>query len=246
MGGNQKNFHFADYFVQVTLVQPRELRVTALDILQRQVFFLSENGAFQHFFNNLPPAPITAIVRQNDRLVLTLQDQFELIRQDVQEVELLRLEVAFRDFQFENRLRDAQQQQQQQLQQQEQRLQLQLANIQAQFNNAQQQLRNQRPILTDSGRVNRDYHADSPVGGNPLSAGQNQTRGVNRVNFTQPFTTAPSVHVGIVGIDLYCGANQRLKVFAQNITAQGFDLMFYTWADTLVWAVEASWLAIGK
>jgi len=104
------------------------------------------------------------------------------------------------------------------------------------------QLRSQKPILTDSGRVNRDYYSD---GRNALT-GQNQAGGVNHVNFTQPFTIAPTVHVGIVGIDLDHGANQRLKVFAQNITTTGFDMVFSTWANTKVWGVEASWLAIGK
>lgn len=40
--------------------------------------------------------------------------------------------------------------------------------------------------------------------------------------------------------------NQRLKVFAENITNEGFDLVFTTWFDTIVYSAEASWVAIGK
>jgi len=63
------------------------------------------------------------------------------------------------------------------------------------------------------------------------------------VQFAKPFRKAPQVSIALYGIDILNSANARLTVEARNVTANGFDAVFSTWADTQVWAAHAAWLA---
>ena len=40
-------------------------------------------------------------------------------------------------------------------------------------------------------------------------------------------------------------ANARVVLSAQNITTEGFHLVFTTWSDTRIARVRADWLVIG-
>lgn len=66
------------------------------------------------------------------------------------------------------------------------------------------------------------------------------------VLFARPFSSAPVVHVGIVGLDVTKDHNLRVRVRAVDIGAGGFALEAETWLNTEIWSVEVSWLAVGS
>jgi hypothetical protein len=65
------------------------------------------------------------------------------------------------------------------------------------------------------------------------------------VPFSCPFSAPPVVQAGLSGFDIDQGTSSRLSVNVMNITAEGFEITLTTWLDTLVYAAEVSWLAIG-
>ena len=65
------------------------------------------------------------------------------------------------------------------------------------------------------------------------------------VRFSEPFQAPPVVHVSMNMLDLDSETNPRADLSAEEITEQGFTLVFQTWADTRVARVRADWLAIG-
>lgn len=65
------------------------------------------------------------------------------------------------------------------------------------------------------------------------------------VSFPAPFRGVPLVHVGLSMWDISVDGNQRVDITAEEVTPQGFTLVFRTWGDTRVARVRADWLAIG-
>jgi hypothetical protein len=65
------------------------------------------------------------------------------------------------------------------------------------------------------------------------------------VPFACPFFAPPVVQAGLSGFDIDQGTSARLTASVINITAEGFEIVLTTWLDTLVYATEVSWLAIG-
>ncbi|WP_136513729.1 H-type lectin domain-containing protein [Geomonas edaphica] len=72
--------------------------------------------------------------------------------------------------------------------------------------------------------------------------------GQTAVRFTTPFSTAPTVVMGITGFDLDHGANLRLGCgpMTNSVTRDGFTATLGTWANTGVYSASAFWMAIGK
>jgi hypothetical protein len=66
------------------------------------------------------------------------------------------------------------------------------------------------------------------------------------VSFSEPFTSQPVVQVGISMWDVHNETPMRANVSTQEITAEGFDLIFSTWGDTRVARIRVSWTAIGE
>ena len=66
------------------------------------------------------------------------------------------------------------------------------------------------------------------------------------VLFNQAFRSGPVVHVGLAGLDVSNHDSARLKVRAENISTQGFDVVIETWLNSKVWSVDVSWLAVGS
>lgn len=66
------------------------------------------------------------------------------------------------------------------------------------------------------------------------------------VSFTETYRSLPSVMVTLAMWDMDQKTNQRADISAENITEEGFDLVFRTWGDTRVARVRASWMAIGE
>jgi len=63
--------------------------------------------------------------------------------------------------------------------------------------------------------------------------------------FQEPFAEVPAVLVGISMWDMDHKANSRADISAENITAQGFEIVFRTWGDTKIARIRADWTAIG-
>jgi hypothetical protein len=70
-------------------------------------------------------------------------------------------------------------------------------------------------------------------------------RYVARVRFEQPFVQTPVVHTGLAGFDIENGDAARIKLRANAVGPDGFDVEVETWFGTRVWSVDVSWLAIG-
>lgn len=65
------------------------------------------------------------------------------------------------------------------------------------------------------------------------------------VNFKEPFLEPPVVQVSISMWDIDNQTNSRADIAAENITRDGFHLVFKTWSDTRIARVRADWMAIG-
>ncbi|WP_298909742.1 H-type lectin domain-containing protein [uncultured Aliiroseovarius sp.] len=66
------------------------------------------------------------------------------------------------------------------------------------------------------------------------------------IRFSEPFLTPPTVTVSMSMWDIAGESNQRADITAENVTEDGFDILFRTWGDTRVARVRADWLAIGE
>ncbi len=66
------------------------------------------------------------------------------------------------------------------------------------------------------------------------------------VAFSEPFVTAPIVHVGMSMWDSDGSINQRMDIAAENVTPGGFEIVFRTWGDSKVARARADWVAMGE
>lgn len=76
--------------------------------------------------------------------------------------------------------------------------------------------------------------------------GEGQRESRASVTFSQPYSTAPHVHVSVSMLDISNSSNARTDVQAENITTTGFDIVFRTWADTRVARARIAWMSIGE
>ncbi|MDO5621357.1 MAG: H-type lectin domain-containing protein [Paracoccus sp. (in: a-proteobacteria)] len=65
------------------------------------------------------------------------------------------------------------------------------------------------------------------------------------VLFPQPFLATPAVQLSMSMWDSAGDSNQRGDLSAENISAEGFDIIFRTWGDSRMARVRADWTAIG-
>jgi hypothetical protein len=63
--------------------------------------------------------------------------------------------------------------------------------------------------------------------------------------FSEPFRDIPAVQVTISMWDMDQKSNQRADISAEEVTTEGFTIVFRTWGDTRVARVRADWTAIG-
>lgn len=81
--------------------------------------------------------------------------------------------------------------------------------------------------------------------GGDMWTGKGDRERRKRVRFDPPFRAAPMVHVALSLWDTDCNANARMEVVAENIAADGFDIVFRTWRDSRIARVRVGWMAIG-
>ena len=64
--------------------------------------------------------------------------------------------------------------------------------------------------------------------------------------FNEPFVDPPLVTVGVSMWDIAHQTNSRVDISADNVTSQGFEIVFRTWADTRIARIRADWMAFGR
>jgi H-type lectin domain-containing protein len=66
------------------------------------------------------------------------------------------------------------------------------------------------------------------------------------IKFPQPYASPPQVTVSLTGLDTGNVANTRVTIEAQDVTAADFEVLVNTWADSVVYSVWGSWIAVGQ
>ena len=66
-----------------------------------------------------------------------------------------------------------------------------------------------------------------------------------RITLVNSYSTPPTISVSLGGFSTYHGTNPVIFVYPENVTNDGFDLVFTTWSDSLVYGASASWIAYG-
>ncbi len=86
-----------------------------------------------------------------------------------------------------------------------------------------------------------DFAQDGPMwtGSGPREVRQLQ-------EFRDPFLGPPAVMVGVSMWDIDHQVNSRVDLSAENITADGFEIVFRTWSDSRIARIRADWMAIGS
>lgn len=77
-----------------------------------------------------------------------------------------------------------------------------------------------------------------------LNDGSGARQSRYRVTFMIKQATPPKVAVWLNRIDASLFPTTRLDVRAENPTQEGFDVVFETWGDSLVYGLGATWLAV--
>ncbi|MFV0299599.1 MAG: H-type lectin domain-containing protein [Paracoccus sp. (in: a-proteobacteria)] len=75
--------------------------------------------------------------------------------------------------------------------------------------------------------------------------GQGPRVASHTVNFEESFLAEPVVHVSISMWDMGAAQNGRADISAEEVSVEGFRIVFRTWGDTRVARVRAEWIAIG-
>lgn len=83
------------------------------------------------------------------------------------------------------------------------------------------------------------------VDNGPMWTGNGARERRKAVKFGTPFADVPAVHVSISLWDMDTSAAIRAELTAENVTREGFEIVFRTWHDSRVARLRAAWMAIG-
>jgi len=97
-------------------------------------------------------------------------------------------------------------------------------------------------VIFDSGNIWKGYTNDTDWNLNKDSGSRTY---IVKIDFKKTFKQIPTVEVSLKMIDVWNGAGSRVSISSQNVTDTGFDLVFHTWSDTIVYAIGATWIAYG-
>ena len=101
---------------------------------------------------------------------------------------------------------------------------------------------NSHMIGVDQGEV--ELFSEFASGGDMWTGSGSRERR-KRIAFSKAYKATPAVHVSLSLWDMDSNANVRADLGAENVTEDGFDLVFRTWSDTRIARVRLSWMAIG-
>lgn len=82
--------------------------------------------------------------------------------------------------------------------------------------------------------------------GGDMWTGEGERARRHSIRFAERFRTPPVVHCALSMWDIDSNTNARVEVNAENITEEGFDVVFRTWADTHAARARVRWMAIGE
>lgn len=82
--------------------------------------------------------------------------------------------------------------------------------------------------------------------GGEMWTGTGPRERVHPVLFADRFQNVPTVHVSVSLWDMDTTAAIRAELVTQNVTTEGFDIVFRTWLDSRVARIRAAWMAIGE
>jgi hypothetical protein len=89
------------------------------------------------------------------------------------------------------------------------------------------------------------YNGSQPNSDWSLHIGSGERTYTTAVQFDSPFQVPPKVLVALRGQDVDGTKNNRITVTATNITVDGFNLVYTTWSDSIIYNIWATWIAIG-
>lgn len=82
--------------------------------------------------------------------------------------------------------------------------------------------------------------------GGSMWTGQGPRERRRNVWFSRAFASPPAVQLSPSLWDMDSSAPVRGELVAENITREGFEIVFRTWSDSRAARLRASWLAIGE
>ncbi|MCV2866447.1 H-type lectin domain-containing protein [Albidovulum sediminicola] len=82
--------------------------------------------------------------------------------------------------------------------------------------------------------------------GGPMWTGTGPREVRRYVGFSEAFRDVPIVQVTLNMWDVHHAANMRAEILSENVTPEGFDMVFRTWGDTRIARMHADWLALGE
>ena len=65
------------------------------------------------------------------------------------------------------------------------------------------------------------------------------------VRFDTPYVDLPAVFVSMTMWDISNTSNARADVQAEDVSEEGFAILFRTWGDTKIARVRVAWMSIG-
>ncbi len=86
-----------------------------------------------------------------------------------------------------------------------------------------------------------DFQSDGEMW---VGEGDRRTR--TYVSFSEPFRGPPAVSVGPTMWDISNSGNARMDLGAEDVTDEGFAILFQTWGDTRIARIRVGWQAIGE
>ncbi len=84
------------------------------------------------------------------------------------------------------------------------------------------------------------------IDGGPMWTGDGPREFRFEEKFSEPYVSAPIIHISMSMWDSDHKTNQRVDISADEITETGFTIVFKTWGDSRVARVRASWTATGE
>ncbi|MCG7627673.1 H-type lectin domain-containing protein [Epibacterium sp. MM17-32] len=81
--------------------------------------------------------------------------------------------------------------------------------------------------------------------GGTMWTGEGERERRLHLRFDEAFAAPPAIHLTASLMDMDHAAAYRAELIAEEITAEGFDVVFRTWSDSRVARVRAAWMAIG-
>jgi hypothetical protein len=81
--------------------------------------------------------------------------------------------------------------------------------------------------------------------GGEMWTGTGQRERRRRIAFSESYKEPPTVQASLALWDVDNATVMRADLRSENVTEDGFDLVFRTWGDTRIARVRIAWMAIG-